>query len=121
MFHTSQSIAWLSCLPYIYYMVVSFDGVRKEDVAFYVGLLFAATKFSTAVRASLWKGMIAEMGHKPVLLIGIVCSMVSVLCFGLSRSLGMMYLAVLFNGLFNPGWGVVVVFLLFLVCCVFVG
>ena len=88
-------------------MIESFGQQSKANVALLVGLLIAVFTFGEFLTGTMWAKASDKVGRKPILLVGVLGSMVSATLFGLSKSI---YVAVAirsFGGLANPNVGVV--------------
>ena len=96
----------MSIFPYAYYMVESFHITSSEhQISVYVGLItsaFAFAEFSTGV---IWGRLSDRIGRKPVLIAGLVGTMVSTLVFGFATSLPVALLGRALGGALN-GYGV---------------
>jgi len=92
----------MSIFPYIYYMVRDF-GITKDEskISFYAGMVtsaFTLAEFSTSV---LWGRLSDKIGRKPVLLMGLAGTGLSVLTFGFAQSLPVALLARALGGFLN--------------------
>jgi MFS family permease len=92
--------------PFIYYMVRDFDICTEKDIGFYVG--FIASSFSLAQLCTTmgWGWMSDRIGRRPVLLIGLLGNAVTMLFFGLSKTLVWAILARSTCGFLNGNVGV---------------
>ncbi|KAF8220945.1 MFS general substrate transporter [Tricholoma matsutake] len=100
---TSQSI-----YPYINQLISELDvtGGDERKVGYYAGLiesLFFATEAFTVLQ---WSRLSDQIGRKPVLLIGLLGTSVSMICFGLSRTFWHLVLSRCLCGLLNGNIGV---------------
>jgi len=98
----------MSIFPYIYYMIKSFDIADNEDaIAGYCGLVtsaFAIAEFSCAV---LWGRLSDVIGRKPVLLIGLAGTGISMFIFGFAQNLQTLLIARALGGMLNGNIGVI--------------
>ena len=83
-------------------MILSF-GITSDDrqVAFYAGMVtsaFAFAEFSTGV---IWGKLSDRIGRKPVLLIGLAGTLLSMLVFGFAPNLPVALLGRALGGLLN--------------------
>ncbi|KAJ3573998.1 hypothetical protein NP233_g2071 [Leucocoprinus birnbaumii] len=100
---TSQSI-----YPYINQLVSELDitGGDERKVGYYAGLiesLFFATEALTVLQ---WSRLSDFIGRKPVMLVGLIGSSLSMLCFGLSKSFWGLVISRCLCGLLNGNIGV---------------
>ncbi|EEP82295.1 conserved hypothetical protein [Uncinocarpus reesii 1704] len=102
-----EPIAFMSIFPYVYHMVSSFhvtDDNRK--IALYAGAVTSAFTFAEFCAGVFWGRMSDAFGRKPVLLMGLFGTAVSMLLFGLAPSLPIALLARALGGLLNGNIGV---------------
>lgn len=97
-----------SIYPYINQLVSELDitGGDERKVGYYTGLiesLFFATEALTILQ---WSRLSDHIGRKPILLIGLVGSALSMLCFGLSRTFSTLVISRCLCGLLNGNIGV---------------
>ena len=102
-----EPIAFMSVFPYVYYMVQSFR-VTTDDrqISFYAGMItssFALAEFSTSI---LWGRLSDKIGRKPVLILGLFGTMISMLAFGFASSLPVALLGRALGGFLNGNIGV---------------
>lgn len=103
-----EPIASQSIYPYINQLVSELDitGGDERKVGYYAGLiesLFFATQALTILQ---WSRTSDRIGRKPVLLLGIFGLSLSMLCFGLSRTLSGLILSRCVTGALNGNIGV---------------
>ena len=102
-----EPIAFMSIFPYAYRMIETFDLTRDETrISMYAGMLitaFAFAEFSTGV---VWGRISDRIGRKPVLLLGLCGTALSMVSFGFARSLPSAILARALGGLLNGNVGV---------------
>ena len=102
-----EPIAFMSIFPYAYKMIQHFQLTDNEaQISMYAGLLitaFAFAEFSTGV---VWGRISDKFGRKPVLIMGLVGTAVSMISFGLSTSIQGAILARALGGLLNGNVGV---------------
>lgn len=99
-----EPIAFMSIFPYVYYMIKSFKITSNDrDIAVYAGMVtsaFALAEFSTSV---LWGRLSDRVGRKPILLMGLAGTGISMLVFGFATSLPVALFGRALGGLLN-GW-----------------
>ncbi|PWN39921.1 MFS general substrate transporter [Ceraceosorus guamensis] len=104
----SEPIAFTCIFPFIPYMLHdNLPDVPKDEIGYYAGLvesLFAVVQFLTGM---VWGSLSDRIGRKPVLLIGLAGTFVSVNAFGLAKSFHAMILARAINGLMNGNIAVI--------------
>ncbi|KAK2459329.1 hypothetical protein APHAL10511_008654 [Amanita phalloides] len=84
----SAHLPGFSIAPFINQLVSELDiiGGDLSKTGYYVGLMFSLSSVSM-ILASLQLNRLSDViGRKPIILLGLVASVVSMLCFGLSRS-----------------------------------
>lgn len=95
----------MSIFPYIYFMIGSFGITDNESqIGLYAGLVtsaFAFAEFSTGV---LWGRLSDKVGRKPVLMAGLIGTLLSMLVFGFASSLPVALLGRALGGALN-GYG----------------
>lgn len=77
-----------SVFPYLPEMVASF-GVVEDDVPFWAGLTGAVFSLSQSITAVPWGRASDRFGRKPIILVGLICTMLCFLAWGVSTSLAM--------------------------------
>jgi MFS family permease len=103
----SEPIALLSILPFVYRMVQeNLPGVPEKQIGYYIGFIESVFAIVQFVTVFLWGRVSDRIGRKPVLLIGLAGTFVSVNCYGLSKTFPQMILARSIAGLMNANIGV---------------
>ncbi|KAI9784359.1 MAG: hypothetical protein M1816_000883 [Peltula sp. TS41687] len=97
----AEPIALTSVFPYLPEMM-EFLGINTQQVAFYAGLTSAIFSVCQALTGVGWGYASDRLGRKPVILIGLTCTMITSLLFGFSRSLAW---AMITRGLAGLGSG----------------
>lgn len=103
-----EPICSQSIYPYINELVSTLDIVKGDEkkVGYYAGLiesLFFATEALTVLQ---WSRASDRVGRKPILLLGLVGTIISILGFGLSRTFGALVISRCLCGLLNGNIGV---------------
>lgn len=103
-----EPLSSFSIYPYINQLISELDITGGDDkrVGYYAGLvesLFFATEALTVFH---WSQLSDKIGRKPVLLLGLFGSMVSMLCFGLSKTFWGLIASRCLTGLLNGNIGV---------------
>ncbi|KAJ6468336.1 major facilitator superfamily domain-containing protein [Mycena sanguinolenta] len=103
----SEPLTNASIYPYIFELVSQLDitGGDERKVGYYAGLesLFFITEAMTVLQ---WSRISDRKGRKPILLIGLFGSSVSMICFGLSRTFWALVISRCLTGLLNGNTGV---------------
>ncbi|CCX32686.1 major facilitator superfamily domain-containing protein [Pyronema domesticum] len=103
-----EPISFTSIFPYIYQMIDSFGIARNEnEIGIYAGMVtsaFALAEFSTGM---MWGKISDRIGRKPVLLIGLLGTLLSMLIFGFAKSFTVALLARALGGGLNGNIGVI--------------
>ncbi|KAJ3514656.1 hypothetical protein NLJ89_g2251 [Agrocybe chaxingu] len=97
-----------SIYPYINELVGSLDivGGDKSKVGYYAGLIESLFYATEALTVFQWSRASDHVGRKPVLMLGMIGTMLSMLLFGLSRTLVTLILSRAFCGVLNGNIGV---------------
>lgn len=97
----------MSISPYVYYMIHSFKVTDDpKRIAIYCGMItsiFAFAEFSTGI---IWGKLSDKYGRKPVLMMGLFGTGLSMVMFGFSTSLPMALAARALGGALNGNVGV---------------
>ncbi|KAI5291726.1 hypothetical protein KEM54_001258 [Ascosphaera aggregata] len=97
----------MSIFPYVYFMVASFH-VTDDDrkIALYAGGVTSAFTFAEFSAGIFWGRMSDRIGRKPVLMMGLIGTAISMVIFGMSPNLPVALLARALGGLLNGNIGV---------------
>ncbi|KAF2644468.1 MFS general substrate transporter [Massarina eburnea CBS 473.64] len=101
----AEPIALTSVFPYIPEMMESF-GIPENDIARWAGLTSAVFSIAQAITGIPWGAASDRFGRKPVILIGLFNTMVTMLIWGFSTSLPMAITARALQGLGNGNVGI---------------
>ncbi|KAF3904395.1 hypothetical protein ABW21_db0202763 [Orbilia brochopaga] len=103
-----EPIAFTSIVPYIYYMVSHFHVTSNDgEIALWTGSTIAAFAFAETLTGILWGNLSDRIGRKPVLIIGLLGTGLSMLLFGLAPSMPLALAARALGGLLNGNVGVI--------------
>ncbi|KAF5327120.1 hypothetical protein D9619_004721 [Psilocybe cf. subviscida] len=104
-----EPICSQSIYPYINELVSKLDiiGGDETKIGYYAGLIESLFFFTEALFVYQWSKMSDRIGRKPVLMIGMVGTMLSMLFFGLSRTFTMLVISRCLCGLLNGNIGVI--------------
>jgi MFS family permease len=103
----AEPVSFTSLFPYIYFMVKSFNVCPEHQIARYAGYISGAFALCQCLTGILWGRISDRIGRKPVILIGLSGSALSLLLLGLSRNFYMAVMARCVAGLLNGNVGVI--------------
>jgi MFS family permease len=102
-----EPIAFMSIFPYAYRMIESFNITQDEtQVSVYAGMLITAFAFAEFSTGMIWGRISDRVGRKPVLIMGLVGTAMSMICFGFAKTLPGAIMARALGGLLNGNVGV---------------
>jgi MFS family permease len=101
----TESITTTMLFPFVGFMVASF-GYEKDEVGYYAGFIASCFHLAQFVSSMFWGWLSDKKGRRPILLLGLIGNIVTMLLFGASQNLAMAILARLFSGLLNGNIGV---------------
>ncbi|KAF8740050.1 hypothetical protein AX14_008958 [Amanita brunnescens Koide BX004] len=103
-----EVVARSSISPYINQLIwdLGITGGNKAKVGYYAGLLDSLFYVAEASTVLQWGRVSDRIGRKPVLLIGLMGTILSMLCFGLSRTFTALVLSRCLHGVLNGNVGV---------------
>lgn len=97
----------MSLFPYSYRMIESFHVTQDESkISIYAGMLITAFAFAEFSTGMIWGRISDKIGRKPVLIMGLVGTSISMICFGFSTNLWSAVIARALGGLLNGNVGV---------------
>jgi len=97
----------MSIFPYCYYMIRSFN-ITDDDrqISVYAGMVTSSFAIAECSCSAMWGRLSDRVGRKPVLLVGLGGTGISMLTFGFARSLKVALAARFVGGLLNGNGGV---------------
>ncbi|KAJ3313246.1 hypothetical protein HDV04_002230 [Boothiomyces sp. JEL0838] len=102
----SEPISFTILFPFVYFMVKDFNIAKEEDIGYYVGFIASSFSFAQLLTSMFWGYMSDKFGRRPILLIGLIGNSVSMILFGLSKSLPWAIASRSLCGLLNGNIGV---------------
>ncbi|MCJ1353648.1 MAG: hypothetical protein MMC33_003635 [Icmadophila ericetorum] len=102
----AEPVALTSVFPYLPEMIESFN-VPRNEVAKWAGLLSATFSLSQCLTGIAWGRASDEFGRKPVIILGLLCTMTASVFFGFSRNLAWAMVARSFAGMSNGNVGII--------------
>lgn len=103
----AEPIALTSIFPYAYHLVQRFKVGAHDDAAFYAGLLISAFSLAESLTGMFWGGLSDKVGRKPVLLMGCIGTMLSMVVVGFATNIWVAVLGRAIGGLLNGNIGVI--------------
>ncbi|KAE8348531.1 major facilitator superfamily domain-containing protein [Aspergillus coremiiformis] len=102
-----EPIAFMSIFPYVYHMVESFHVTDNDGkIALYAGMITSAFTFAEFSTGMFWGRMSDKVGRKPVLIMGLIGTAISMIVFGFAPNLPTAMIARALGGLLNGNIGV---------------
>ncbi|KAI0444064.1 major facilitator superfamily domain-containing protein [Xylaria telfairii] len=103
----AEPIALTSIFPYAWSLVRHFQVGNEQDASFYAGLLISAFSLTEALMGMYWGGLSDRIGRKPVLILGCLGTMFSMIVVGFATNIWIALLGRAFGGLLNGNIGVI--------------
>ncbi|KFA60228.1 hypothetical protein S40285_07729 [Stachybotrys chlorohalonatus IBT 40285] len=103
----AEPIALTSIFPYAWALIKRFEVGDDQDASFYAGLLISSFSLAEAVMGMYWGGLSDRIGRKPVLMIGCVGTMLSMVVVGFASNIWIALAGRAFGGLLNGNVGVI--------------
>ncbi|KAK3390198.1 major facilitator superfamily domain-containing protein [Podospora didyma] len=103
----AEPIALTSIFPYAWAFIKRLKIGEEDDASFYAGLLVSAFALAEALTGMYWGGLSDRVGRKPVLLLGCVGTMFSMVMVGFASNIWMALLGRAIGGLLNGNIGVI--------------
>lgn len=102
-----EPISFSLLMPFVYFMVRDFHVTEDSDqISFYAGLVASAFAVAECLSGMPWGILSDRIGRKPVLMLGMAGTMVSMLLFGVSQSLAWAIVSRFMAGLLSGNVGV---------------
>lgn len=102
----AEPIALTSVFPYLPEMIESFK-VPTGDIAKWAGTTSAIFSLSQSLTGIWWGQASDRFGRKPTILLALICTMISSILFGFSKTLVWALLARALGGLANGNVGII--------------
>ncbi|KAH6895422.1 major facilitator superfamily domain-containing protein [Thelonectria olida] len=103
----AEPVALTSIFPYAWALVKDFEIGDEHHASFYSGLLISAFSFAEAVMGMYWGGLSDRIGRKPVLMIGCVGTMLSMIMVGIAPNFWVALFGRALGGMLNGNIGVI--------------
>ncbi|KAH6607639.1 mfs transporter [Trichoderma cornu-damae] len=103
----AEPIALTSIFPYAWALVKRFNIGNEQDASFYSGLLISSFSLAEALMGMYWGGLSDRVGRKPVLIIGCVGTMFSMVMVGFASNIWVAVAGRAIGGLLNGNIGVI--------------
>ncbi|KAJ5465717.1 hypothetical protein N7530_009504 [Penicillium desertorum] len=102
-----EPIAFMSIFPYVYHMVESFHVTDNDrQIALYAGMITSSFTFAEFSAGMFWGRMSDRIGRKPVLIMGLLGTAISMVAFGFAPNLATAMVARALGGMLNGNIGV---------------
>ena len=103
----AEPIALTSIFPYAWPLVKRFKIGSEEDASFYSGLLISSFSLAEALMGMYWGGLSDRVGRKPVLILGCVGTMLSMILVGFASNIWIALAGRAIGGFLNGNIGVI--------------
>ena len=103
----AEPVALTSIYPYAWALVKKFEIGSEDDASFYSGLLISAFSLTEALVGIFWGSLSDRIGRKPVLLVGCIGTMFSMIVVGFASNLWVALFGRAVGGLLNGNIGVI--------------
>ncbi|KAK4683154.1 hypothetical protein QC764_122660 [Podospora pseudoanserina] len=103
----AEPIALTSIFPYAWALIKRYQIGNEEDASFYAGLLISSFALAEALMGMYWGGLSDRIGRKPVLLLGCVGTMFSMIMVGFAYNIWIALAGRVIGGLLNGNIAVI--------------
>ncbi|KAJ2981489.1 hypothetical protein NUW58_g6675 [Xylaria curta] len=103
----AEPIALTSIFPYAWSLVRRFQIGNEQDASFFAGLLISAFSLTEALMGMYWGSLSDRIGRKPVLILGCLGTMLSMVVVGFATNIWVALIGRAFGGLLNGNIGVI--------------
>ncbi|KAK0714857.1 major facilitator superfamily domain-containing protein [Lasiosphaeris hirsuta] len=103
----AEPIALTSIFPYAWPLIKRFKIGDEDDASFYAGLLISSFSLAEALMGMYWGGLSDRIGRKPVLLLGCVGTMFSMVMVGFAPNIWVALAGRAIGGFLNGNIGVI--------------
>ncbi|EMD60836.1 hypothetical protein GGP41_009790 [Bipolaris sorokiniana] len=103
----AEPIALTSILPYAWKLVSNFHICTETNAPFFAGLLISAFSLAEACSGMYWGGVSDRIGRKPVVILGCIGTMSSLLLVGLAPNFWVALAGRIIGGALNGNIGVI--------------
>ncbi|KPM39795.1 hypothetical protein AK830_g6796 [Neonectria ditissima] len=103
----AEPIALTSIFPYAWALVKDFKVGNESHASFYSGLLISAFSLAEAAMGMYWGGLSDRIGRKPVLMLGCVGTMLSMIMVGIAPNFWVALFGRALGGMLNGNIGVI--------------
>ncbi|PHH83176.1 hypothetical protein CDD82_3223 [Ophiocordyceps australis] len=103
----AEPIALTSIFPYAWALVKRYKIGSEQDASFYAGVLISSFSLAEALMGMYWGGLSDRIGRKPVLMIGCLGTMISMVMVGFASNMWIALLGRALGGLLNGNIGVI--------------
>ncbi|KAK0627515.1 major facilitator superfamily domain-containing protein [Immersiella caudata] len=103
----AEPIALTSIFPYAWPLIKRFKIGSEDDASFYAGLLISSFSLAEALMGMYWGSLSDRIGRKPVLLVGCVGTMFSMIMVGIAPNIWVALLGRAIGGLLNGNIAVI--------------
>ncbi|KAK4160767.1 MFS transporter [Cladorrhinum sp. PSN259] len=103
----AEPIALTSIFPYAWALIKKFQIGNEDDASFYAGLLISSFALAEASMGMYWGGLSDRIGRKPVLLLGCIGTMLSMIVVGFASNIWIALAGRTIGGLLNGNIAVI--------------